>query len=107
MLSLLNIYGDLDDEKFLKTNHTFYKVESNYIFNFTLTVTLFIYLYFFIRNYKKYEAIDDSQKDIYLVKVLGSAFFDCWYHLSFIFSKSANFFSWFTGNLDILTILCV
>lgn len=74
MLSLLNIYGDLDDEKFLKTNNTSYKMESNYIFNFTLTVTLFIYLYFFIRNYKKYESIDDSQKDIYLVKLLGSAF---------------------------------
>lgn len=74
MLSLLNIYGDLDDEKFLKTNNTSYKMESNYIFNFTLTVTLFIYLYFFIRNYKKYMEVNNYQKKLYSVKLFGSIF---------------------------------
>lgn len=74
-LSLLNIYGDYDDKKYLLTNDVKYKKESNKVFTFTLIVAFFIYLYFFARNYNAYKKASPEQKNLYLIKLLGSAFF--------------------------------
>lgn len=74
IISLLNIYGDYDDKEYLKKHDNKYKDESNKVFTFTLIVSFFIYIYFFLRNYKNYEEIDQSQKKLYLIKLLGSAF---------------------------------
>lgn len=46
ILAGLNIYGDYDDKKYLKSNVISYKEESNSIFTLTLTITFLIYLYF-------------------------------------------------------------
>lgn len=74
ILSFLNICGDNDDKKYLKSGESYYSREANHIFTFTLAVTFFIYLYFFVRNYKMYEAVSDSRKKLYLIKLLGSSF---------------------------------
>lgn len=74
LLAVLNIYGDVDDKKFLQTHCSYYKEESHRIFTFTLVVTLLIYLYFFIRNYHKYNEVDYFEKHLYSIKVLGSFF---------------------------------
>lgn len=74
ILSLLNIYGDNDDKKYLQSKDNKYKEKSNKIFTFTLIVTFFIYVYFFLRNYNSYEKATESQKNLYLIKLLGSAF---------------------------------
>ena len=66
LLAVLNIYGDVDDKKFLQTHCSYYKEESHRIFTFTLVVTLLIYLYFFIRNYHKYNAVDYFEKYLYV-----------------------------------------
>lgn len=71
IISLLNVYGDKIEEKFVKTNQQKYEMESNKIFELTLIVTLLIYIYFFIRNYKALENADD--KRLYEVKLLGSS----------------------------------
>lgn len=75
ILSCLNIYGDYDEELFLKKHDVYYKRESHAIFTFTIMITLFIYLYFFIRNYKAYELASEREKRLYSIKLLGSAFF--------------------------------
>ena len=74
ILSFLNICGDNDDKKYLQSGESYYSREANHIFTFTLAVTFFIYLYFFVRNYKMYEAVSDSRKKLYLIKLLGSSF---------------------------------
>lgn len=63
ILSCLNIYGDYDEELFLEKHNVYYKRESHAIFTFTIMITLFIYLYFFIRNYKAYELASEREKD--------------------------------------------
>ena len=74
ILILLNIYGDDDIIKYLKTNDNAYKTESDDVFLFTLVVTFFIYCYFFNRNYKAYKEASESQKQLYSIKLLGSSF---------------------------------
>lgn len=74
ILCLLNVYGDYDEKQYLKSHDNKYKEESNKVFTLTLIVTFFIYVYFLLRNYKSYENIDENQKRIYLIKLLGSSF---------------------------------
>ena len=73
ILSIANIVGDIDEEKFIKTNNKIYKYNANKIFKFTLIVTLIIYIYFFIRNYESYKNISYSKKKLYSIKLLGSS----------------------------------
>ena len=75
ILSCLNIYGDYDEELFLEKHNVYYKRESHAIFTFTIMITLFIYLYFFIRNYKAYELASEREKRLYSIKLLLIAFF--------------------------------
>lgn len=72
-LSLLNILGDYNEEKYLKTSNNKFKNDSNIIFEFTLIVTFFIYIYFFSRNYKALENASLEDKKLYEIKLLGSS----------------------------------
>ena len=70
----MNVYGDYKEEEYLKTNNQVFENQSNNIFEITLIITFFIYVYFFIRNYKFYEKASEEDKSLYLIKVLGSSF---------------------------------
>lgn len=73
VLCFANVYGDYNDKEYLKTHNANFQVKSNQIFEFTLIVTLFIYIYFFLRNYKFYEEAEEQKKQLYLIKLLGSS----------------------------------
>lgn len=72
-LCVINVYGDYNDKEYLKTNNNYYKNKSNIIFEITLIITFFIYIYFFARNYKFYQKVFDDKKDLYSIKLLGSS----------------------------------
>lgn len=73
LLCFLNIKGDKADKEYIKTNNKKYLDESNNIFEFTLIITLLIYLYFFFRNFIFLNRVSDSQKALYRIKLLGSS----------------------------------
>lgn len=75
VLSVLNIIGDKDEEEYILTHNGMYKKDANKVFEITLVVTFFIYLYFFIRNYNAYKNANEKDKKDYIIKLLGSAFF--------------------------------
>lgn len=66
--------GDCDSKKFLISKEQIYKRQADSIFTLTLFITFFIYLYFFVRNYRQYQRISSYLKDLYFVKVFGSIF---------------------------------
>lgn len=72
-LCLLNIAGDNDEINYLRRNNINFKREANTIFEFTLTITFLIYLYFFTRNVNQLEKNQDK-KELYEIKVFGSIF---------------------------------
>ena len=74
IISLLNVYGDKIEEEYVTTNQETYQDKSNKIFKITLIVTLLIYIYFFIRNYKALEKASYHEKRLYEIKLLGSSF---------------------------------
>ena len=53
-LAFLNIFGNYNSKEYIITNNGKYKYQSNKVFEFTLTITLLIYGYFFIRNYNSF-----------------------------------------------------
>ena len=69
-LCILNILGDNDEIFYIERNDVSYKT----IFELTLTMTFFIYLYFFNRNFKQFNKASSDKKSLYEVKVLGSIF---------------------------------
>ena len=71
-LSILNIIGDNYEKKYLKTFNIYYKANANKIFDFTLSITILIYLYFVIRNYNSYKNIEENNKKLYSIKLFGS-----------------------------------
>ncbi len=73
-LAFLNIYGDYDEITFLKSNNDSKKREANKIFEITLTITFFIYFYFFTRNYNQLKRASIEQKRLYTIKLFGSIF---------------------------------
>jgi cation transport ATPase len=73
-LCFINIYGDDLQKKYLNTNDPNLEIKSNEVFLFTLIVTFFIYLYFFIRNYNALKNASFDTKSLYIVKILGSSF---------------------------------
>lgn len=73
ILSITNILGDYNEKEFLKTNDSSFKQEANKIFEITLTVSLLIYIYFFVRNYYAYEKATPKERELYLIKLLGSS----------------------------------
>lgn len=72
VLSIINIYGDYNEKEFIKTSDRKYKNKANVIFEITLFVTLFIYLYFFIRNYNAYQKAEEKDKKLFIIKLMGS-----------------------------------
>lgn len=74
VLSILNIIGDNYEKKFVSFNDYYYKVEANKIFEFTLIVSFFIYLYFLYRNYNSMNNVSNDMKEFYEIKFLGSLF---------------------------------
>lgn len=73
-LSIANIFGDYNEKEFLKTNDPDFKTKANNIFEITLVVTFFIYIYFLVRNYRAYQNASSENKNLYLIKTLGSSF---------------------------------
>lgn len=73
IISIMNIYGDYNEIEYLKTNNKTFEQKSNQIFEITLMVALFIYIYFFLRNYKAYEQSTIEEKNLYSIKLLGSS----------------------------------
>lgn len=74
VLSILNIIGDNYEKKFVSFNDYYYKMEANKIFEFTLIVSFFIYLYFLYRNYNSMNNVSNDMKEFYEIKFLGSLF---------------------------------
>lgn len=73
ILGIANIEGDNNEIDYLETNNKMSKDRSNKIFEFTITITFFIYIYFFVRNYNAYEKSTTEQKNLYSIKLLGSS----------------------------------
>lgn len=72
-LCISNVYGDYEEIEYLETDNQTYKTKSNKIFTTTLIITLLIYIYFFLRNYKSYEKATIEEKNLYTIKLLGSS----------------------------------
>jgi len=75
VLSILNIVGDKCDKNYLKTHDDKWKHNASKIFKITVIVSLFVYLYFFIRNYHDYEKCSEKEKNLYLIRLFSSVFF--------------------------------
>ena len=73
-LAFINIYGDKNDKEYLKTHNKSFKDKSNTIFEITIVVTFFIYLYYLQRNYKFYQKAARENKNLLFIKLLGSCF---------------------------------
>ncbi len=73
-LVFLNIFGNYNQKEYLITNNKYFQNKSNKIFELTLIITLFIYGYFFIRNYNFYINSSTKNKNLYFIKVLGTSF---------------------------------
>ena len=71
-LSLVNIFSDWLQKKYLETNNREYLKESSIIFTITLIITVFVYLYFVKRNYNLYKDSSPENITIYKIKLLGS-----------------------------------
>lgn len=93
ILSLLSILGNYDERMYLKEKNSYYKDQANKIFEFSLVVTFFIYLYFFTRNYEAYNNATIEQKELYQIKVIGTLFLIAGILCSLYFQqKQTNFF---------------
>jgi len=73
LLAIYNIIGNKNEKNYLKSNNIIYEEKANKIFEFTLGVTLLIYIYFFIRNYNSFKQSSEKEKSLYTIKLLGSS----------------------------------
>jgi len=73
-LSILNIVSNNLQKEYVITENQFYENKANNISIKVLTILVFVYLYFFIRNYNMYKN-KENPTDSDLVKVVGSLFF--------------------------------
>lgn len=74
ILSILNIFANDNQKKYVISNKLCYENRANNISIFVLTILFFIYGYFFYRNYTMYNN-KDIPSDIDKIKVIGSLFF--------------------------------
>ena len=65
VLAILNISGDNLLKDFIVTNDKSEESYANKIFLFVLVISLFIYIYFFIRNYNAFEKVSDNEKNLF------------------------------------------
>lgn len=71
-LCILNINGDNLEKDYIETNNQNKHNEANRVFEFTLSITFLIYIYFFLRNYRALKKAPENQKRLYEIKTLGS-----------------------------------
>ena len=64
-------------KKYIESHCNFYDEEANRIFTLTLTITFFIYLYFLVRNYRKYMSVPIYQKRCLFHSVVWKFFLCC------------------------------
>lgn len=73
-LAILNIVSNDNQKKYVISNDQYYEDRANSISIFVLIVLLFVYIYFFVRNYNMYSnKINATDTDF--IKVIGSIFF--------------------------------
>lgn len=73
--SILNIWGNDYQKKYVISNDNYYEDKANNIYIFILVIVLFLYLYFFNRNYKMYKSKMNGSTTEDFIKVIGSIFF--------------------------------
>lgn len=75
VLSILNIFANDNQKKYVISENQYYEDNANKISVFVLIILLCIYLYFFLRNYNMYtnKGINANKTD--LIKVIGSILF--------------------------------
>jgi len=73
VLAILNISGDNLLKDFIVTNDKSEESYANKIFLFVLVISLFIYIYFFIRNYYTFVKTSENEKNVFAIKLLRSA----------------------------------
>ena len=71
-LCLLNIRGDNLEIESIEKNRDSFHNEANKVFEFTLSITFLIYIYFFLRNYRALKKAPQNQKRLHEIKTLGS-----------------------------------
>lgn len=71
-LCLLNIRGDNLEMESIEENNDSFHNEANKVFEFTLSITFLIYIYFFLRNYRALKKAPKRKKRLYEIKTLGS-----------------------------------
>ena len=74
ILSILNIVSNNYQKKYVITEYQIYEDKANNISIFVLTILVFVYLYFFNRNYNMYNNKINFIK-IYSIKLMRSFFF--------------------------------
>jgi len=75
ILSILNIVSNNNQKEYVVSKNQYYEDRANNISMFVLTVLLFVYLYFFTRNYRMYKnKVNNATREDF-VKVMGSIFF--------------------------------
>lgn len=77
VLSILDIVADNYQKKYIITDISDFEIKANKLYTLIVFITLFIYLYFFYRNYKAYKKVNiyDKDKKLFEIKLLGSIFF--------------------------------
>lgn len=75
ILCILNINGDKLEKEYLIYKDIKYRDNANKIFKLTIIISLFIYLYYFNRNYNQYKMVQEDRKNLYQIKVIASIFF--------------------------------
>ena len=71
-LSILEIYGSNLEQEYIKTNNKVYADKNKEISIITTIITLIIYFYFLKINIKDYQDINERQKELYSINILGT-----------------------------------
>lgn len=70
-ISLINVFGNEFQKKYLLDGNILYKEYANNLYVLGLIISFFLYIYFFNRNYSMYNN-KDNPTDSDLIKVMGS-----------------------------------
>lgn len=73
-LSIMNIVSNWYQKEYVRSKEQYYEDYANNISIRVLTILIFVYLYFFLRNYNMYKN-KDNPSNADLIKVVGSLLF--------------------------------